>query len=78
MIVNIKQNPRVLAAQMGKTRYIGNACKVCQDTERYTANGNCVTCQVGHNRAYQVRLQRLLAAAKADGRLEFIVVGDRK
>lgn len=72
-----QENPRVRAARLGRTRYFGGSCKVCNDTERYTANGNCVICQIGHNRAYQVKLQRLLAAAKAEGRLEVILVGDK-
>lgn len=70
-------NARIVSARLGKPRYTGNPCRKCGNTQRYTANGNCTVCQVGHNRAYQVKLQRLLAAAKAGGRLEIIVVSDK-
>ena len=69
-------NPRVKAAQEGRSRYQGNPCKICGEAERFTANGNCANCQRGHNRAYQVRLQQLLAAAKAGGRIEILYVRD--
>jgi hypothetical protein len=69
---------RKRAAQAGQTRYQGGPCKTCKNTERFTANGNCSTCQFEHNAFYQRKIQELLKAAKAMNKLEVIVVGDDK
>lgn len=77
-----KQNPRVVSAELGKARYIGRPCKKCGGVERHTANANCVACQHDYNLMYQktqrAKLQHYMELAKAHGRLDYIVVGDRK
>lgn len=59
------KNPRMKAAEQGKTHYEGQPCKTCGTTQKYTSTGNCVQCSKTATAEQRRKVRELLAQAKA-------------
>lgn len=55
---------RFLAAEKGQRKYVGNPCRVCGSTERYTINGACVACSKRARKKDMDKVRELLEQAK--------------
>jgi len=59
-----KQELRQVAAEAGRKRYLGSACRKCGQIERYTTNGACIACSVARERSRRVAIRAMLQEAR--------------
>lgn len=55
---------RFIAAKKGERKYIGNPCRVCGNTERYTINGACIACSKNARKKDMDKVRELLKKAE--------------
>lgn len=58
---------RMAAARLGRVKYKGKACRVCNGNERYVSNGACTSCHARHMKSYKARINEELRLARPEG-----------
>lgn len=62
-----ERSARMVAAESGRTTFIGNPCRICSCKKRYTRSGACTACAKRRNAEYTKKLVEIIRAAKERG-----------